>query len=101
MDMSHDAINSMYMLNLTTYSPAVLPLPPSSTPDAANPGGANLASVVTNSTSEATGLSMLSFLLLISMLWRDPTFSLLDMAANTRRKSQATTLTEPPPPRPA
>ena len=99
MDMPHGDMHFMHMLNLAGYSSIIQQLPPSSVPDATCPGGANLASAVTNSTSEATGLSMLSFLLLISVLWRDPTFSLLDIATRTRRKSQVIALAEPPPPR--
>jgi len=75
-------------------------LPPSSVPDATNPG-ANIASAVTNSTSEAGALSMLSFLLLVSMVRRGLTLSPLDVAATARRKSQVAVLAEPPPPRPA
>ncbi len=101
MDMSHGDKHSMHMVNLAAYSHVVWQFPSSSIPDAANPGGANIASAVTNSTSEATGLSMLSFLLFVSILWRAPPYALLDMTATTRRKSQVIALAEPPPPRPA
>lgn len=100
MDMSQGDMHLMHMANLAAYSHGVGQLPPSA-PDATNPGGANLASAVTNSSSEAVGLSMLSFLLLVSMVRRGLTFSLLDVAATARRKSQVAALAEPPPPRPA
>jgi hypothetical protein len=99
MDMSQGDMHSMHMANLAAYSHGVGQLPPS-VPDATNPG-ANLASAVTNSTSEAGALSMLSFLLLMSMFPRGLAFSLFDVAATARRKSQVAVLAEPPPPRPA
>jgi hypothetical protein len=105
MDMSQGDMHSMHMVKLAVYSHAVRQPSPTTisppAPDATNPGGANIASAVTNSTSEATGISMLSILLLVSMLRRDPIFALLEPAATNRRKSQVIALAEPPPPRPA
>ena len=100
MEMSQGDMHLMHMAKLAAYSHGVGQLPLSSVPDAINPG-ANIASAVTNSTSEAGALSMLSFLLLVAMFRRSLTFSLLDIAATTRRKSQVAALAEPPPPRPA
>ena len=100
MDMSQGDMRSMHMVNLAAYAYAAWQLPPSSVPDATNPG-ANIASAVTNSTSEAGALSMLSFLLLVSMVRRGLTLSPLDVAVTARRKSQVAVLAEPPPPRPA
>ncbi|MEP6775726.1 MAG: hypothetical protein ABJA50_09035 [Chloroflexota bacterium] len=106
MDMSQGDMHSMHMVNLAAYSHAAWQLSPttispSSVPDATNPGGANIASAVTSSTSEAGGLSMLSFLLLVFVLRRDPIFAPLEPATTTRSKSQVIALAEPPPPRPA
>jgi len=99
MDMSQGDMHLMHKLHPVAYSPAAWQLPPS-VPDATNPG-ANIASAVTNSTSEAGALSMLSFLLLVSMVRRGLTLSPLDVAVTARRKSQVAVLAEPPPPRPA
>jgi hypothetical protein len=90
MDMSQHHMHSMLMPD----SPA-----PSSA-GVGSPAGANIASVVSNS-AEATGVSLLSFMLLISLLQGASGIGVLELAGVLRRKSQITILAEPPPPRPA
>jgi hypothetical protein len=90
MDMSQHHMHSMLMPG----SPA----PPSAGAD--SPAGANIASVVSNS-AEATGVSLLSFMLLISLFQGVSGMGVLELAGVLRRKSQISILAEPPPPRPA
>jgi hypothetical protein len=98
MDMTAAEMHAMHMPGADANSQGLRQLSTLPT-QATNSAGANLASVVSSSGAETMSLSMLSFLLLVSLLWRDSRFSALDMAGVIRRKSQTAMTAEPPPPR--